>query len=398
MFSRHHACLASALGTAVVFMTMTGVARVEAQVKDEPAAPAPVEGSTSPAQDDSTDLWTEARASAEVRKMHEGVESMGQRTIDQIIRFSVDDRYISISTPLAGGDDMRRVEIPGLPGVSTITVLSMGGDAGPKFPQFKHWQVTPGMLILTDVLSSASGMVQIVHTMEGPLGMRQVVLMQSPVVEEQHSLRLRVKTTSDLLPNASAGDVDLSARDWTEFRTLYPRATSVYLRPVLRQIGAEQSLLHISLGEAWQVLARHWTEPLGVRDKVDPVLARLNPDDFRDRARAVKELDTLGLPGAMVLSKIDRRSLTPEQVTRVDDFLKRTLPLSPDVATALEKDVDYLTTLLYIEDPDLTRAVLVQLHDVTGHTPTLAPDSTGKARADAVDALWNSAPSTQPAP
>jgi len=342
--------------------------------------------------------WSQKKEEQIVRQIVEGLPSLGKRDARDVLRFSVENGYLVLTSPLADVSRAHTVDVDGVPGISTLELIVVDSGQPIRFPQFKNWLNEPTLTHLIDISSAMAGHVQVVYATEGPLGSRQVGLLQSPMVEEKGAVRLRVQTTNELLPQSTGGNVDVSAPTWSAFVRTHPREASVYLRPTFRKLRAEQDVFAVDPNEAWQVLARHWTEPPGLRGKIIALLPRLDADDFRDRRAAAKELQQLGQPAAMILNTLDRKTLSPEQVSRIDAIEKAVLPLAPDEAPKLASDRDYLVNLLYNDDPALTSAVLKRLGELSSGPKKFDPAARGDARLRAVDALWTTElqPATRP--
>ena len=90
------------------------------------------------------------------------------------------------------------------------------------------------------------------------------------------------------------------------------------------------------------------------------------------------------MPGAAVLSHLDRMALSPEQNLMIDRTLAPFAQLSPRDATRLRSDTAFLTDCLYLANPEVRAAALDRLKQVTGKELSFDLNAPDAARPAAI--------------
>jgi hypothetical protein len=199
----------------------------------------------------------------------------------------------------------------------------------------------------------------------------------------QSPVQLNVNEFGDNVPGGIPRNFSLQAADFRTLLREHGREVQEFIRPLFRQLGQE-AVLAPDGQVAWQVLADHWRPDPEVAKKVQQLLPGLNNVDFHARDKALAELQAMGMPGAAVLSHLDRMGLSPEQNLMIDRTLAPFAQLSPRDATRLRSDTEFLTDCLYLANPEVRAAALDRLKQVTGKELTFDLNGADAVRPAAI--------------
>ncbi|MCC7351548.1 MAG: hypothetical protein IT446_13380 [Phycisphaerales bacterium] len=314
---------------------------------------------------------------AGVHQRLDGLPLLGTYTRSQVLRLGLADHQITVHTDLPATKGQQRIIISDLPGVCMVAVerdQANESDHGPlRSIQFQRFDFgEPDIILRETSFSALPGRVSIACSWQRPLRSRVVQLIES--------VPLFIDPENPQLPEVSfyvqefSGPEDqeqetirlhLTAPDLPTLSRRHPREVDEYLRPALRQLGME-SLVAVDQRVAWQVFADQWTPDPQITQKVKQLLPLLNSPDYRQREEATRQLQQLGVAGALTLLRVDREGLTEEQKTRIDSVIAAYQTLSAQEVKTLREDVGFLLDCLLIDDPKLRSAALRQLRIVTG--------------------------------
>jgi hypothetical protein len=191
--------------------------------------------------------------------------------------------------------------------------------------------------------------------------------------------------------------LDISAPNFTQLWLKHRREVELYLRPILRDFGQDASVLSVPSSVAWQVLAEGYTPDAELTRGVEQLVVQLNADEFRQREGAEQRLLELGPPAAVVLSRLDRSALSPQQGSSVDSILARFMPLQRQEVLELRDDTGFLIDVLGADDASLRKLALDRLSKLHGKSITFDANLDSTRRQQAIEKLREELiPSTQP--
>lgn len=182
--------------------------------------------------------------------------------------------------------------------------------------------------------------------------------------------------------NASWG-----SKDFSTFRIDHPAEAERWVRPILRELHQEESVFGADPAIAWQVLSGQWPINGALAGAVRAKLNELDSDNYRDRLRAADELEKLGRDGALIMQRMSRRGLSPEQNVRLDEVISRFKPLREAEALRLGNDVNFLLDCLCGQDATARRLALDRLRLICAVPIDVDPDGDEQQRLNAVSAL-----------
>jgi hypothetical protein len=328
--------------------------------------------------------------------------------VEKLVRFWLDeDGRLAAQTSITPVDGEVRVVNGALAGIARIRVhdLQAVGDnsVGRNFHLVYQDFTQPGSLIAFTHVSGMAGRLNVARDSESDAMHAQVELIQDPIgtpaEPDKGPVRLRVTITNNGDDPAAQRDnvnLDLSAASFVELRQRYPREVEQYFRPILREFGQDHRIFAVDERVAWQVLGTDVAHDAKATQQVKAVLAQFDSDDFRTREAALGELKKLGQPAALVLARMDRSNLSPEQAAGVDEFLAEYLPLSKEDVARLKTSPDFLLDTLASEDPTLRKLALGQLKQVT-NSFDFDPDASHEVRAAQLQKLRASFAASTPA-
>jgi hypothetical protein len=353
---------------------------------------------------------------AQYKRMQAQVASMTElpaKDVSEIFQLKMDGNALALSTPLIEADHARgtfRVSDglfkgPTFASVSAIgTAMAVGIGARPpgaaanqgvvKVFSFINYELpNPDELVSVTVQSFGTRLQITRMTRTGTNGYRQMSLTQQRMAEGpagaapgQSPVQLSVVEFGNNGPGGVSKNFTVQAADFQALLREHGPEVDEYVRPVLRQIG-QQSALAPDGRVAWQVLADDWRPDPQLTRRAEQLLPALNAVDFHARDKALAELQAMGMPGATVLTHLDRSGLSPEQNLLIDRTLAPFSQLSPGDAKRLRRDTDFLTDCLYLADRDIRAAALERLKQVTGKDLAFDIDVAEARRPAAVSAL-----------
>lgn len=335
---------------------------------------------------------------AGVHQRLDGLPMLGTFTQSQVLRAGLADHQITVHSDLPATDGQQRIAVSDMPGICMVAVVrdqSQKTGNGPlRSIQFQRFDFDETDIILREASFSAMpGRVSIAFSWQRPLRSRVVQMIESvplfidPENPQLPEVALYVQEfTGAEDQEQESVRLHLSAPDLPTLSRQHPREVDEYLRPALRQLGIE-SLVAVDEQVAWQVFSDCWTPDEQTTQKVKDILPHLNAPDFRQRESATRQLQQMGVGGALVLLHLNRDGLSEEQKTRIDSVIAAYQTLSSSEAKKLREDVGFLLDCLLIDDPRLRHAALEQLRTVAGRPIEFDEQGDAAVRSDQVAKL-----------
>jgi hypothetical protein len=212
------------------------------------------------------------------------------------------------------------------------------------------------------------GSIQIARDRDEGQGLARVELIQSGIYlgeGRDERVRLYITRTNDADATQDVSQ-SLPAANYAALRRRHAGPVALYVHPILRRLGQGEGLLGVDEHAAWQVLADRYELAEGTSEQVQELLAKLDADDAGVRAVAATALRELGQPAAIVLGRLDRGKLSPEQRSQVDNILAELAPMPHDEAASLARDPRFLVEIMGADHSALRAAALAQLQTVLG--------------------------------
>ena len=208
---------------------------------------------------------------------------------------------------------------------------------------------------------------------------------------------LRFSDLPGLMQHFSIPMHELSEESFEALRRKHPREVNAHLRPLLAELGLE-GVFAVPAITAWQVFRDDWKGNPQVAADVRKLLADLENGSYATRAAAGKALRQLGPDAALVIYRMDRAGLSPEQDRQLDTVLSTYGFLPEADAVQLRKDVHFLLDCLYTDDADIRTIALKHLRDVTGKPIAFDAGPDAETRGKAIEALRERlSPTSRPA-
>lgn len=298
------------------------------------------------------------------------------KSIKSVVKLSVEDKMLRLSTDLPATPEPTIVRIPNFPG-RTVAVVRGPEAAPPGDPtppatiSIRHEMPSPSPNQATIYTMSSIGYDHLALSVdsEDPVSMRSVQYIQMTVSPDnpdpnEKPVKLYV-SVHDKVNSTKPVDLKLMADNVIDLRRKYPRETAEYLQPLLATLGQESVPFAVDRRTAWQVLAKHWQVDPKVDEQVQKLVKQLDAEEYAARETASEQLDKLGESAVLSILRMSREKMTSEQNSRLDAFLAPYRPLSDEEARRLTKDVPFLIDCLY-SDPAIRDTALRQLRELTG--------------------------------
>ncbi len=329
--------------------------------------------SSAPATGGATNIRAlRAEAQKTLDAMTASLPTLGERTMDQVMRMSIERDDLVLRTRLPATVGEMRVDIPGIGGISSVSIqglLNANPPQTPIFLQFSNRDVTrPDALIVQTQIFARPGYMQVARDVETLETEQSLSLIQWRINDgepgEDPGVRLRVRSL-DKASGENLVNLNLTADTLVELRRRFPRETSTWLQPVFRDLHQEQ-VFSVDPKLAWQVFANDRRIDPALVAKASELVKTLNADDAAVRESAQQSLAALGQDGATALMKMDRAGWTPEQHASVDALLESYRPITDEEAERLRTQASFLIDCLYCDDPAIRTAALGHLQHVVG--------------------------------
>jgi hypothetical protein len=331
-----------------------------------------------------------------LEKQSAGYPELPASDLAAVISIHVEKSGLAVFTTLPPTVGPARVKIKNLPGLCRVNIHMPEGrktaaSYTPEIFSFEHFDFSqPGTTTATTVQVTGWNL-QVSQDIESPTDMKQVSLVQTPPDASDGNVGIRLRVTvQGNNGDPPAVNIERSAADFLSLRRQYPSDTARYLEPIFRDLHAEAAVFGPDRKLAWEVFAPDAATDPKVNAAVKQILARLDADNFRDREAAAADLQKLGQPAAICLSRWNRAGLSPEVNSRIDAFLSSYRPLPDADAQRLRGDVNFLIDCLYDNDNFIVQSALARLHQVTGRTIQFDPALRDDARRAAIDQLRQS--------
>jgi hypothetical protein len=287
------------------------------------------------------------------------------RAINDVVRFTEDQGLLVADWPmLRSGPVSGRIPITDLPGEAVIECHNTVKYPTALYPMFEYYDLTePDFVCRHLQIFNSSDHLEVVQDSESINRFQSVSLLENTGRSDDPPITLRVQLQANFKQEVS---LVFSAPTLGILRHQHPNEFEHYLRPMFRQFHQEKSVFWMDDRIDWQALADDFQPPADLPARVSAVIAQLNSADFAQRQQAQKALHSLGEPAALFLHAADRRAWTPEQTTRIDQFLADYFILTDEQAKKMGHDVDFLLDCLANDDPGLRAAALTRLDRVLG--------------------------------
>jgi len=329
-------------------------------------------------------------AKAMIDRDMQGLTSLGEHELNQVIRFEFEDgRLRSVCDLNVGDDDFHTLKINGLPGAVKLRIetrRAAGQNVDRKYTHFFYYDLTqPGCTeVYTDVdcTPETVGVAQFIDTPTRDI----IVQYGENTMLGPQSVNLYIQ----IIPEEAPGPDErrhISGSSLIDLARGSPAEVDYYLRPIFRLLGQEQTVFQVDSRTAYQVFAPDCKSSAATIAAANAALEGLAADSYPDREAATARLAALGEPAAIYLMSADPRYWTIEQAMRVDQFLSEYRPLTDDMAGRMHSDPDFLLDCLFNSDPAIRRLALARLDQITEKTIPWNDHWTGNELDDAVTKL-----------
>jgi hypothetical protein len=280
----------------------------------------------------------------------------GKKKIEDLLRVSSEQGKLALKSPLFGAaQEMKnrqvRAEVEGFEGFCTLMVQPINN--GQYYFTFSNMSY-PGMEGIQNFsVSMQPGYLQISKNYNSQAKNYTINLVQT-------QNRAMFGQPDGIQLNVYGGDntgrinvsINLSEPDFATLRRKHPREVDQHLRPLLRELKLE-NLFAVDEEMAWQVFSEEWKGDQEIAEKLKALLPGLEGDVYADRETARQAIRKLGPDAALVIYRMDRGTLTPEQNCQLDSVLAAYSFMSRPEAQRLTTDVDFLLDCLYSDNPEV---------------------------------------------
>lgn len=325
---------------------------------------------------------------------------------EKAVSFSLRADDLAVGTDLQRLDGTRTIHIRGMEGFTRVTMSqrARGGIGLVPYFELNHTGAAneDGTGAVQTMISSYGGSVRMTRTVRIGDRYDTISLLQDTLWRRNGNfeprpdrVRMSIRSNRANQPGAAIEDYKLSASNFTELLRRNPGPTARYLAPIFREFGQDVVIFRVDPRIAWQLFPNAAEVDQAMTSKVMGLLDRLDDDDFRAREVASAELELIGGPALLVLSEVDRDTLSPEQNTRFDAIVARYRTLDEEEVEALRNDAEYLLRcFIYSDVPAVRAAAISALRKRLGDSIELGLDPTVKlpARVKAADALRGKIP------
>jgi len=319
----------------------------------------------------------------EVRAMR----NLGTIAVTDVVRFKLENDQISLDSPQKPTDGDVTCQFREVPGIAIFNLtkspspLAVNGFSSLKLIH-RNFSQHDVAVVQTSVFAAPRSL-QIARDTESPTGEMSISLVQGPVDGTEGTLRLYVQGHT-MATGQKTVDLKLAANGLPQLRRKYPREVAAYLLPVFRDLRADKTLYQGDPRAAWQILSEAYSPPPELSAKVAKLIQQLDADSVIQRRQASLTLDELGEPAAILVMRMDRSRLSPEQNAALDTFLAPFSPLSRSEVSRLGSDPDFLLDCLAGDEPALRGPALARLNKVLNHPVQFDPTADEPARLQAI--------------
>lgn len=307
-------------------------------------------------------LREQSKRNAEMNFRNYG-KNVGKFRMMDIARFAIDHGRLTIisNLPAAAANTPCQVEIEGMPGPTMLMYFNR-----PDIPQAmrltlnhydfsdpKAYQIVTTLNYYPQQLSISRS----IQTLDENISIN-FNQNQNVGVPQGNSVTLIVSRSKRM--GGGGAPIQCVAPDLKTLRQQFPKPVSDYLRPMMRDLG-DHSIFSVDTLTARQVFAREWKIDPAVADQIQKLVELLNDNSFRQREAAVRKLRQV-LPDAMlVLRSLDRKALSPEQNTLIEEVLSDCPSVSPEDVEKSRGDPEFLIDCLTCEDLGARKIALDRL-------------------------------------
>jgi hypothetical protein len=339
-------------------------------------------------------LDTQRQIIAQQRAQQQGYikrlrELPGKKKIHEILQVHNQHGKLELSSSLFDhAQEMKnqqfRAQVEGFEGDCTLSVQPFG-QAGNVLFAFTNTSYPNLEGQCTFTVRQQPGMLQISRSYSGQMKTQAVSLMQS-----QGRALFGALDGVQLIVNVIdrgrlAKNVNLLEPDFATLLHKHPREVDEYLRPLLRELKLD-NLFAVDDTTAWQVFADQWQGNPKVASEVARLLPELDRDVYPAREAARQALIELGPDAALVVYRMNRQGLSPEQRCQLDALLTLNSFVSRAEAARLKTSSDFLLDCLYSQNPTIRQIAAHGLAEKLKHEVTVDATDAEK-RAQQVEAL-----------
>jgi len=321
-----------------------------------------------------------------IQRLH---ELPGIKKIQDILLIQSRQGKLELTSPLfAHAQEMKdrqfRAQVEGFEGDCALTVQAFGQPPNVLFAFTNtSYPNLEGQCSFT--VRQQPGVLQISRSFNAQMKTQVVTLMQS-----QGRAMFGALDGVQLIVNAIdrghvTKNVSLLEPDFATLLRKHPREVDEYLRPLMRQLKLD-SLFAVDDTTAWQVFSDQWQGNPAVASEVTRLLPELDRDVYPARETARQALIQLGPDAALVVYRMNRQGLSPEQRCQLDALLTLNSFVSRAEAARLKSSPDFLLDCLYSPNPSIRQIAAHRLAEKLKHEVTVDATDEEK-RAQQVEAL-----------
>jgi len=316
----------------------------------------------------------------------------GKKKIEDLLHVATEENKLVIKSPLfepEGAAKLQnrqvRAEVEGFEGFCTLMVQPIG--KGSFYFTFTHVSYPNLEGVSNFTISMQPGYLQMSRNLNSRVKNYTVNLVQSQgrmMYGQPDGIQLNVYSGDNTGRNATSSNI--AEPDFMTLRRKHPREVDQYLRPMMRELKLE-SLFSVDTMTAWQVFSDEWKGNKEVAEQLKKLLPDLEVDAYPQREAARQSMKKLGPEAALVIYRMDRRSLTPEQNSQLDALLSAHSFLSRPEAQRLLTDVDFLLDCMYSDDADVRSTAAKHLQQTIKREVAFDPKDDYDMRVTRVETL-----------
>lgn len=318
----------------------------------------------------------------------------GKKKIEDLLRVTTEDNHLVIKSPYFEADSnvklqnrQVRVEVEGFEGFCTLMVQPIG--KGSFYFTLSHVGYPNLEGVSNFSINMQPGYLQMSRNLNSMNKNYSVSLVQSQgraMYGQADGVQLNVYASDNTGRNAT--NANLAEPDFATLRRKHPREVDQHLRPMMRELKLE-SLFSVDPMTAWQVFADEWKGNDAVAAQIKALLPDLELDSYPKREAARQAIQKLGPDAALVIYRMDRKGLTPEQNSQLDAVLSAHSFLSRPEAHRLLTDTDFLLDCMYSDQADIRALAAKHLGQTLNREVVFDPKDDYDARVNRVEVLRN---------
>ena len=315
-----------------------------------------------------------------------------KKKIEDLLRVTTEENKLAIKSPFFDPDAavklqnrQMRVEVEGFEGFCTLMVQPIG--KGSFYFTFTHVSYPKLEGVSNFTISMQPGYLQMSRNLNSRTKNYTVNLVQSQgraMYGQADGIQLNVYGGDNTGRMTTSSNIN--EPDFMTLRRKHPREVDQHLRPMMRELKLE-SLFSVDPMTAWQVFSDEWKGNQTVADQIKALLPELEVDSYAQREAARQAMKKLGSDAALVIYRMDRKGLTPEQNSQLDALLSAHSFLSRTEAQRLIRDVDFLLDCMYSDDLDVRATATKHLQQTVKREVAFDPKDDYDTRVTRVEAL-----------